>query len=108
MQVESIYNLIPKEYVQPPKESLYKSKFSPTIPPTGSTFGHQTTSIPKVSNVGGNTQEFVGPHDRKAMGATFGTAKGQLKPKTGSYTKKGTGTMGSTYQSPCNYYCIFI
>ena len=45
---ESIYNLIPKEYVPPQKESLYKSKYSSYIPPTGSTFGHQTTSIPGV------------------------------------------------------------
>ena len=45
---ESIYNLIPKEYAPPQKQSLYKSKYSSNIPPTGSTFGHHTTSVPKV------------------------------------------------------------
>lgn len=46
---ESIYNIIPKEYVPPPKEPLYKSKFPPNIKPTGSTFGNHTTSKPMVS-----------------------------------------------------------
>lgn len=46
---ESIYNIIPKEYVPPPKEPLYKSKFPPNIKPTGSTFGNHTTSKPIVS-----------------------------------------------------------
>ena len=43
---ESIYNLIPKEYVPPQKESLYKSQYSSYIPPTGSTFVNHTTAIP--------------------------------------------------------------
>ena len=43
---ESIYNIIPKEYVPPPKEPRYKSKYPPNIPPTGSTFGNHTTSKP--------------------------------------------------------------
>jgi len=45
---ESIYNIIPKEYVPPAKEALYKSKYPPNIPPTGSTFCHHTTSKPLV------------------------------------------------------------
>ncbi len=48
MEEETIYNLIPKEYVPPPKEPKYKSKYPPDIPPTGSTFCHKTTSRPKV------------------------------------------------------------
>jgi len=48
MEGESIYNLIPKEYIQPPKEALHRSKYDPNIPPTASTFGHVTTSVPKV------------------------------------------------------------
>lgn len=100
MAEESIYNLIPKEYVSPAKEPLYKSKHSPAVPPTSSTFGHNTTSVPKVSNVKGNTEEFVGPHPPKSPGATFGKSKGSYKPQTDSYTKKGTGKMGATYQSP--------
>lgn len=49
MQQESIYNLIPKEYVPPPKEAKYKSKYPSNLPPTGSTFCHKTTSKPGVS-----------------------------------------------------------
>jgi len=97
MQTESIYNLIPKEYVQPAKEPLYRSKFNPNIPPTASTFGHVTTSVPKVANVSGNTQEFAGPHPAKASTATMGKAKGTVKPQTDSFRKKGTGTMGFVY-----------
>ena len=48
MQQESIYNLIPKEYVQPAKDPRYKSKYPPNLPPTGSTFCHNTTSKPGV------------------------------------------------------------
>ena len=49
MEEETIYNLIPKEYVPPEKEAQYKSKYPPNLPPTGSTFAAQTTSIPRVS-----------------------------------------------------------
>ena len=49
-QEESIYNIIPKEYNPEPKPPLYKSKYPPTIPPTGSTFCHKTTSKPGVIN----------------------------------------------------------
>lgn len=100
MQGESIYNLIPKEYVQPPKEALYRSKFNPNIPPTASTFGHVTTSVPKVANAAGNTEAFNGPHPTKALGATFGKPKGASKPMAESFAKRGTGTMGRVYQSP--------
>ena len=36
---ESIYNLVPKEYVTPAKPPMYHSKFNPKSNPTGSTFG---------------------------------------------------------------------
>ena len=48
MEEETIYNLIPKEYVPPEKEPKYKSKYPPNLPPTGSTFAANTTSIPRV------------------------------------------------------------
>jgi hypothetical protein len=48
MYEESIYNLIPKDYVPPPKEKLHHSKHDPRYPPTGSTFINFTTSRPKV------------------------------------------------------------
>lgn len=46
---ESIYNIIPKEYHPEPKPPLYRSKYPPQIPPTGSTFCHKTTSKPGVT-----------------------------------------------------------
>ena len=49
MEEESIYNLIPKEYVPPPREPRYKSSFPPTLPPTGSTLVNHTTSRPGVN-----------------------------------------------------------
>lgn len=50
MYEESIYNLIPKEYVPPPKSKKYRSRHDPKKPPTGSTFINYTTSRPKVTN----------------------------------------------------------
>ena len=50
MEEETIYNLIPKEYVPPEKELRYKSKYPSNLPPTGSTFAANTTSIPRVNN----------------------------------------------------------
>lgn len=48
MQEESIYNIIPQEYVPPPKGRMYRSKYSPEVPPTSSTFINHTTSRPGV------------------------------------------------------------
>lgn len=48
MEEETIYNLIPKEYVPPAKEAKYKSKYPNDLAPTGSTFINYTTSRPKV------------------------------------------------------------
>lgn len=36
---ESIYNLIPHQYVAPAKEKRHKSKYPHDTAPTGSTFG---------------------------------------------------------------------
>ena len=100
MEGENIYNLIPKEYIQPPKEALHRSKYDPNIPPTASTFGHVTTSVPKVANLSGRTETFHGPHPAKATGATMGKPKGAVKPQADSFRKRGTGTMGYNYQAP--------
>ena len=48
MEEESIYNLIPKEYVPPPRDARYKSNFPSNLPPTGSTLINHTTSRPGV------------------------------------------------------------
>ena len=48
MEAESIYNLIPKEYVPPPRDIRYKSHYPADLAPTGSTFIIHTTSRPGV------------------------------------------------------------
>lgn len=41
---ESIYNLVPREYVAPVKPAMHRSSHNPTAPLTGSTFGCKGTS----------------------------------------------------------------
>mmetsp|Transcript_1099 Transcript_1099/g.984 ORF Transcript_1099/g.984 Transcript_1099/m.984 type:complete len:270 (-) Transcript_1099:327-1136(-) len=98
MEEESIYNLIPKEYVQPPKQPLYRSKHNPTTAPTGTTFALKGTSVPKVGNTGGHTAIPMNAHTNKGGFSTLGKVKGAVKPQTTQFTKKGTGKMGSVYQ----------
>ena len=90
---ESIYNLIPKERYEAAKQKQHKSAHPSNVPPTGSTFGHVTTSKPGVSNLNGDHQPEGSNHLNKASGATFGKAKGTLKPDATEFRKKGTGTM---------------
>lgn len=80
MEEESIYNLIPKEYVPPPRDYRYKSKFPPSLPPTGSTFINHTTSRPGVANMAGDFDVPKGPHTHKEFSATMGKPKGSAKP----------------------------
>lgn len=75
-QEESIYNLIKKDLNLMSRTPLYKSKFSPFIPPTGTTFGLKNSSYPNVANMGG---EFVlprGAHPIKAIYSTLGRPNG--------------------------------
>ncbi len=73
---ESIYNLIPKEYVPEAKEKHYRSKFPGVIPPTASTFCLKTTATPKVANVDGYYDWNNRAHSNMAASATFGRPKG--------------------------------
>lgn len=82
MEEETIYNLIPREYIPPAKERPYKSKFPKNIPPTASTFIHHTTSIPKVSNYNGDFEKPPGPHKYSHPHATLGLPMEKVKPKT--------------------------
>ena len=92
MKEETIYNLIPKEFVAPPKQPMYKSKYPSELPPTYSTFCLKTTAKPGVSNVSGNFEEIKEPHLNTAMGATFGGNTLKAKELNG-FLKKGTGTI---------------
>ncbi len=42
---ESIYNLIPKPQHEEAKKSIYRSKYDPKAPLTGSTFGLHGTTV---------------------------------------------------------------
>jgi len=95
MDEESIYNLIPKEYVPPPKEKVYRSKYPPTLAPTGSTLINHTTSRPGVANLSGDHALGKGPHKHTDFHSTIGAPKGSLKSATSEFRKKATGTMGS-------------
>ena len=94
---ESIYSLIPKEYVPPPKPKRYHSKFPPETYPTASTFWYflysLRTSSKVISNVQGDYEFFSGPHLHKSMSATFGRLKGALRPDPELFQKKNTGTI---------------
>jgi hypothetical protein len=72
MEEESIYNLIPKEYVPPPKESRYKSQYPSGLAPTGSTFINKTTSRPNVANLAGDYSNIKGPHTHLRDAGTLG------------------------------------
>ena len=95
MYEESIYKLIPPQSVPMMREKRYKSKHNPEMPPTSTTFGLGTTSKSGLGNIAGETVQEIEPHSRRAMGATFGKAKGALKPDVNNFTKKATGRMGS-------------
>lgn len=90
---ESIFNLIPKEPYVPPKQKRHVSKYDPGIAPTASTFGLKTTSMPNVSNIGGQTVPPGGVHPSKAANSTFGLPKGAAAPNSAQFRLKGTGTM---------------
>jgi len=82
---ESIYNLIPKERYEPPKQKMHKSRHPANMPPTGSTFCLGTTSKPGVGNLNGDYQPGGSNHANKANGGTFGKPKGDYKPETTSF-----------------------
>lgn len=75
-QEESIYNLVPKDKVEPEKKQRYRSMYPPDIAPTGSTFGLKTSSFPNVSNMNGDINLPKGAHPIKQAFATFGKPNG--------------------------------
>lgn len=104
---ESIYNIIPKEYVPPPKQPLHKSKYPPGIKPTGSTFCNHTTSKPLVTptltqaaNLAGEFALGLQAHTEYGDSKTFGHVKGDRKPEPDTFLKKQTGTMGNETLPP--------
>jgi hypothetical protein len=90
---ESIYNLVPKERYEPPKEQRHRSKHPSNVPPTASTFCNKTTSKPGVANMNGDYLPEGSSHTNKGNGLTFGNPRGTLKPQTTDFRKKQTGTI---------------
>lgn len=104
---ESIYNLIPKEKYEAPKQPRHRSKHPANVPPTGSTFNNHTTSRPGVGNLNGDYVPEGSAHTHKGDGLTFGKPMGTLKPDTNTFRKKGTGTFvlpDSNYQNSLIFY----
>ena len=88
-QQESIYELIPRPKIIPPKEPLYHSIFPSSLPPTGSTFNLLRSSFPSVSNLGGLDSLPVGGHPLRASCSTFGRPEGGYRPDPLNFIKKG-------------------
>lgn len=88
MQEENIYKLISKEILPPEKQPRYKSNFSPTIPPSYSTFALKTTSKPGVSNVGGLLKLDNVSHTNVSKSANFGRLKDLILPSPEHYLRK--------------------
>ena len=87
-QQESIYELIPRPKIIPPKEPLYHSIFPSSLPPTGSTFNLLGSSFPNVSNLGGLDSLPVGGHPLRASYSTFGRPEGGYRPDPLNFIKK--------------------
>jgi len=86
---ESIYNIIPPQVVQQSKPPMHKSKHSPVVPPTASTFHNKGTTHPGTSNLSGD-------HQMKPVvdqsGRTMGSVPGAARNNPDSYMKKGSKT----------------
>eukprot|EP00929_Paragymnodinium_shiwhaense_P020499 TRINITY_DN1364_c0_g1_i1.p2 TRINITY_DN1364_c0_g1~~TRINITY_DN1364_c0_g1_i1.p2 ORF type:complete len:284 (+),score=90.12 TRINITY_DN1364_c0_g1_i1:98-949(+) len=83
---ESIYNIIPPKLVQQEKPPMYRSRYSPRIPPTASTFHTAGSTNPKTSNFGGDQMEKVVSDKEKR---TLGKVPGSYKENPLNYMRKG-------------------
>jgi len=73
---ESVYNLIPPVEIKQMKQAMYRSSFSPRIPPTATTFGGAQTSHPSCMNIAGTAAEKIVPmHSGRTMGRAPGSAR---------------------------------
>jgi hypothetical protein len=88
-QEESIYNLIPKEIIEPVKEPTYRSQYPHWIAPTASTFGLKTSSFPNVANMNGDISYPRGAHPLKSAWATLGKPSGSYRADPENFVKKG-------------------
>jgi hypothetical protein len=88
-QEESIYNLVPREKIEPYKEAKYQSKYPPWLAPTASTFCLKTSSFPNVANLNGEITFPRGAHPLKGGWATLGKPTGSYRKDPVNFVKKG-------------------
>lgn len=92
--MESIYNLIPKPPSKEIKKAMYRSKYDPNAPITGSTFGLHGTSC--IAGRGVNELKKI-----CAISSTFGPTKSTSPPSDPShFLKKGSGTAKNLTSNP--------
>lgn len=96
-QQESIYNLIPKEKIEPAKEPRHKSQYPHWIAPTASTFGLKTSSYPNVANMNGEISFPRGAHPLRSAWATMGKPQGSYRADPENFIKKGHQYMTLPY-----------
>lgn len=84
VEEESIYALIPPRIEPLPKPAMYRSSISGTIPPTGSSFAHATSTAPTSVNLAGDI-----PSSKPLPRAhrTFGKSPGAYNPDPNSFLK---------------------
>lgn len=92
MHEESIYNLIPPIISSPPRPLRYISHYSPTIPPSYSTFCLKTTSKPNIANVGGHFTKEQPCHSNEGETKSFGKLKELVIPSPSEFLRKGGGS----------------
>jgi len=80
-QEESIYNLLPKELIEPKRPAIYRSLYPYDIAPTASTFCLKNSSFPNVANLNGEFFFPRGAHPLKGSYSTFGKPDGNLFEK---------------------------
>mmetsp|Transcript_23503 Transcript_23503/g.23712 ORF Transcript_23503/g.23712 Transcript_23503/m.23712 type:complete len:262 (+) Transcript_23503:79-864(+) len=81
---ESIYHLVPREYVAPVKEPMHRSKHDPNTPLTGSTFGCK-----------GTTRLIGAAVQMKKDSAMFGPRGFHDKPDPKQFLRKSSMEFGS-------------
>jgi hypothetical protein len=85
--MESIYNLVPREYVEPPKAPMHRSHHDPSQNLTGSTFGCRgSTRLPGAGVVDKREGSLFGPHKTLPP----------YKSTTNRLTKSGANTLSGS------------
>jgi hypothetical protein len=86
---ESIYNLVPREYVAPEKKPMHRSTHDPQQNLSGSTFGCRgSTRLPGAGVVEKKNGALFGPHKTLSNSTTFQKAGGASLSASGEFKRK--------------------